>query len=347
MNYFDIIKIDPDSRVHKYRQVVNSITSAIKSGKLKLNQKIPSINWVSEEFYLSRDTVEKAYRILKNNKIIVPVRGKGFYISRVDLSVHMKILFLINKLSPYKMRIYNSFIENIEGDAVVDVLIYHCDELLFCDMLEKNIGTYDYYVIMPHFKNEKLQHISFTNNVVKSLKNIPKEKLVLLDNQVSGVPGIIEIYQDFENDIYLALKSLLPKILKYKRAILVYPQTSIYPYPRRILRGFIKFCGEHDISFELIDEIYDDVILKSGDLFVVIGEDDLVNLVKQVRAEKIVLGKDLGIISYNETPLKELLDIAVISTDFISMGEKAAEMILNHEKGSLKNSFNTINRGSF
>lgn len=346
MDFSKIIKIDPDARIPKYRQVVNSIKDNIILGKLKLNQKIPSINGLSEEFYLSRDTVEKAYGILKANKIILPVRGKGFYISRTDLSVDTKVLFLINKLSAYKMRIYNSFVEKIQGDAGVDLHIYHCDEKIFCDLLEKSLGHYDYYVVMPHFKTDDLKHISYTDCVLESLKKVPKERLVILDNKLAPITGYIEVYQDFENDIYNSLKWFLPKISRYKRLIIVYRAKSVYPYPKRILHGFRKFCVEVDIDFEIIDEIYEDVILKQGDLFIVISESDLVNLVKQVRKKKMQMGKDLGIISYNETPLKELLNIAVVSTDFNAMGEMTAEMILTKTEGSLKNHFSHIDRSS-
>ncbi len=59
-----LIKIDEDSRVPKYKQIVDSILQNIANGNLKINQKIPSINSFSEEFYMSRDTVEKAYKRL-------------------------------------------------------------------------------------------------------------------------------------------------------------------------------------------------------------------------------------------------------------------------------------------
>ncbi|WP_185965281.1 hypothetical protein [Flavobacterium franklandianum] len=43
----------------------------------------------------------------------------------------------------------------------------------------------------------------------------------------------------------------------------------------------------------------------------------------------MVTEKDVGVISYNETPLKALLGITVISTDFKGMGEAAAKIILD------------------
>ncbi|MGB7394523.1 MAG: substrate-binding domain-containing protein, partial [Pricia sp.] len=92
--------------------------------------------------------------------------------------------------------------------------------------------------------------------------------------------------------------------------------------------------------------VFDDIILRKGDLFITIEELDLVNLVNQIRKDEYKIGEDVGVISYNETPLKELLGITVISTDFKAMGATAAEMILNNKKGLVKNPFNFIHRES-
>lgn len=343
----EYIQINENSRIPKYKQIVDSIISNISSGKLQMDDKIPSINQLSEEYYLSRDTVEKAYNILKDKKVITSIRGKGYYITKTKLISKLNVLFLINKLSSYKLRIYNSFVNSIGNNAHTDLHIYHCDETLFLNLLSKNKGAYDYYIIMPHFKTENLRHISFTDQVSKEIKKIPKDKLVIMDNNKLETDGdIIEIHQDFQEDIYGALKEGLIKIKKYSNLILSYPENSMYPYPKRILHGFRKFCVEFNFEFEIIDEIFEDMILKKGDLFITIEESDLVNLVKQVRASKLELGKDIGIISYNDTPLKELLGITVVSTDFVKMGETAAEMILNKKKGNVKNPFNFIDRNS-
>jgi DNA-binding transcriptional regulator YhcF (GntR family) len=347
MNMLKLLKIDEESRVPKYKQIVDSILYNIGNGNLKINEKIPSINNFSEEFYMSRDTVEKAYNILKERKIISSIRGKGYYITRTKLVSKVNILFLFNKLSAYKMKTYNTFINTVGANAHTDLHIYHCDETLFLNLLDKFEGAYDYYVVTTHFKTEDLKHISFTDEAIKAIKKIPKEKLIIMDNIKLGMDGeVIKIYQDFENDIYNALKEGLSKIKKYKRLILVYPEKAVYPYPRRILHGFRKFCTEHNVNFEILNEVYDDMVLKKGDLFITIEESDLVNLVKQIRDSELTLGNEIGIISYNDTPLKELLGITVMSTDFNVMGETAARMILNKEKGEVKIPFNFIERNS-
>ena len=96
MDLLTNIIIDNNSRVPKYKQVMDSILKSINSGNLKLGEKLPSINELSEELLLSRDTVEKAYNILKERKIITSIRGKGYYITRTKLVSKINILFLNN-----------------------------------------------------------------------------------------------------------------------------------------------------------------------------------------------------------------------------------------------------------
>jgi DNA-binding LacI/PurR family transcriptional regulator len=200
---------------------------------------------------------------------------------------------------------------------------------------------------MPHFKNESLKHASYSENVLSAIKQIPSNQLVVIDNNKLEVEGdYVEIYQDFENDIYNALKEGLEKIQNYKNLILAYPEKTLYPYPRRILHGFKKFCIEHALEFEIIEEVVEDMILEKGDLFITIEESDLVSIVKQIRESNLDIGKDIGVISYNDTPLKELLGITVVSTDFKVMGETTGEMIMNHKTGKIKNPFRFIDRHS-
>lgn len=341
------IKINPKSRKPKYLQIVDSIIENIASDNFKIDEKLPSINNFSEEFYLSRDTVEKAYNILKEQKVIVSIKGKGYFVNRTPLIAKTNILFLINKLSNYKMRVYNSFIAHAGAKAHVDLQVYHCDESLFLNLLNKNFGAYDYYVIMPHFKTENLSHVSTTREVEMALSRISSNKLVLLDNNKGpSDDSFLQIYQDFQEDIYNALTEGVEKISGYNKLVLVYPEKSLYPYPKRILHGFRKFCVQNHLDFEIYNEIYDEMILKKGDLFIVIEENDLVNLLKRIREKELVLGKEIGVISYNDTPLKELLGITVISTNFAKMGQNAAEGILNKQGGHFKNEFNFIDRNS-
>lgn len=347
MKKIEYINIDHESRKPKYKQVMDSILSSIKDGTLLMGDRIPSINEASEECLLSRDTVEKAYNLLKELKIIQAVRGKGYYVTKVDLTIKARVLFLINKASTYKMKIYNSFVNQIGSNTHVDLFVYHCEPSVFKNIIKNRVNQYDYYIMMPHFKSEDSQHMGCTDDILKVIHSIPPEKLIVLDRNLAILSEKAgSIHQDFTEDIYTALSSGMEKLKKYKKIILVYPNKAVYPYPKGIVTGFKRFCIHHNIDYELLDEIYDGMELQVGDLYIIIEETDLVSLIKQVREQKLDLGQNFGIISYNETPLKELLGITVITTDFKKMGIEAANMILNKKNIKIKNDFNFIDRFS-
>ena len=77
-------------------------------------------------------------------------------------------------------------------------------------------------------------------------------------------------------------------------------------------------------------------------------EEDLVNLIEKILDQNLVLGKEVGVISYNETSIKKIImnGITTISTDFKMMGEKAAELILNNSTEHIEARFYLTVRNS-
>jgi DNA-binding transcriptional regulator YhcF (GntR family) len=336
-------RIDTDSRTPKYVQVVNVILEDIERGKLNIGDRIPSINETSFDFLLSRDTVEKAYNELKDRGIINSVRGKGFYVSSTNTENKLKVLLLFNKLSSYKKIIYYSLIETLGDNAAVDLHVFHYNKRIFAELIDQNIGKYHYYVIAPHFFDTDNHQESGYDIISK----IPKDKLLIIDRPVKNheneFPGI---FQDFAKDIIQALESGMDNLRKYDRLMLVFPKGDMYP--PEIVDGFKKFCYFHDFKNLVVDGI-DDEPLYERDLYIVIAESDLVNVIKKCREQSLTLGKDIGLISFNETPLKEILadGISTVSTDFINMGRFIALQILDEEdKIPIKNPFQLIVRNS-
>jgi DNA-binding transcriptional regulator YhcF (GntR family) len=341
------IRIDVESRVPKYRQIMNSIIEDIEQGVLRVGERVPSINEISEEYYLSRDTVEKAYNELKKKQIIVSSKGKGYYVARSFIGSRANILFLANKLSSYKLQIYNAFVSAMGTAARVDLSVYHCDPKLFVQTIEEKAGRYDHYVVMPHFKDRHMNHHDAPAEVIEALKKIPENKLMLIDNIIPALPREIPaVYQDFKADLYDALCEGISRLKLYSKLILVFPRNTLYPFPSGICAGFHEFCNTFGFDCEVIDQVYPDMETRRGDAYIVIEENDLVNLVNHVREKELVAGSDVGIVSYNDTPLKALLGITVISTDFHVMGETAAYMVSKGKKEVVKNAFSFINRNS-
>ena len=332
------LRIDHHSEVPKYKQVVNLIISDIESGIFKQGQRIPSINETSEELLLSRDTVEKAYVYLKKKGILSAVRGKGYYVNQTNVYKKLKVALILNKLSNYKRSIYYSFAETLGNKANVDVFIYNYDLTQFAEIIDNHINNYDYYVILPHFKNE-------SEEVVEVIKKIPRERVLLVDRNLKSLNNYPIVYQEYEKDIQTALENGIPLIKKYKKIHLVFPQNQYYP--KYIVRGFQIFCQVNNLGFSVIDQLCEDDV-KKNEAFVLVSDDDLYKFIKISKRKGWQLGNDIGVVAYNDNPVKEILEdgITTISTNHDEIGRRAAKMILTRNFGRIKSPFEFIRRKS-
>ncbi len=332
------IKINHQSEVPKYRQVVNLIISDIESGIFKHGQRIPSINETSEDLLLSRDTVEKAYLHLKKIGVLSSARGKGYYVHQTYINNDIKVALIFNKLSNYKRNLYYSFIKTLGGKAAVDVFIYNYDLQQFANIVENNISKYDYFVILPHFKNDD-------DGVIKVIQSIPRGKVLLVDRNLETLKNYPIVYQEYEKDIQAALAEGIDLIRKYKQINLVFPFDQYYS--KSILRGFQIFCQVNELKFSVIDQLNSTDVIK-GEAYVIITDDDLYRFIKICRIEKWKLGVDIGVVAYNDNPVKEILEegITTITTNHDEIGRIAAEMILLKKFSRIKSPFEFIRRNS-
>ncbi len=335
LNY---LKIDAESEVPKYRQVVDLFVSDIEAGIFKHGQRIPSINETSEELLLSRDTVEKAYLYMKKKGIVVAVRGKGYYINQTNVGKKLKICLIFNKLSNYKRSIYYSFVKTMGPKASVDVFIYNYDPEEFESIIRNNLSNYDYFVILPHFRNEN-------TNIAEVVKLIPREKVLIVDRFSEELKEYPVVYQEYDKDIQTALSCALDLLKKYKRLNLIFPQTEYYP--AYIVRGFRIFCQVNGFEYAITDGMENTEIQK-GEAYIVISDDDLYTFIRRIKQMNLTPGKDCGVVSYNENQVKEILcdGITTISTNHEEIGQLAAQMILSGKFEQIKSPFQLIRRNS-
>ncbi len=324
-------EINNNSKTPKYLQLVNLIIQDIKDGTLKIGARLPSINEISVEYYLSRDTVEKALKELRNRGIITSVKRRGYYISKTDFDHKTKIAFITNSITDYKRNIYEAFTREIGENALVDVYVYDYDIKKFEFVILSHINDYDHFLVIPFFKNQ--QHYQ---KAAAMLNDYPDNKLIILDNYLEGIrPVCSSVTQNFELDIREALNSLNDHISKYTKQYLLYPPDSIHP--KEVVKGFEVFCRIYDYDYEVLSNLDASSIHTDGH-YILLDDQHLVETIEIIRQKNLLLGKEVGLISYNETPLKRILagGITVISTDWHAMGKKAAELILQHYSGNQK-----------
>ena len=320
---FKLIHLDDHSATPKYQQLANSVIHAIEKKQLGKDTIMPSINELSFEFQISRDTAEKGYKHLKNIGVLGSVPGKGFFIKSTQVNQKIKIFLLFNKLSAHKKIIYDSIVSSLAGQASVDFYIYNNDFALFHNLLLSKQDEYTHYVIIPHF-NEGGE------NAAEIINRLDKDKLILLDKLVPGVEGKYgAVFENFEKDIYQALEQALPRLEKYQTLKIIFPEQTYHP--QEILKGFLQFCQEYAFGYQVVRNIQDEPIAP-GEVYINLMESDLVILIERILSLKLKVGADVGVISYNETPLKKIIldGITTISSDFQMMGEKTARLIMQH-----------------
>ena len=329
-----LISVDAHLGAPKYRQIVTSVEEGLMNGLLKKGDKLPSINSIRNKFSLSRDTVLMAFSELKARGIVESVSGKGYYIKSDNIKIKQKIFVLFDELNAFKEDLYNSFLENLQEDIQVDIFFHHFSFEVFSKHIYDSVGNYNHYVIMP-------ANLPHTNTVIEKL---PNEKVFILDQTHEELKHYPSIHQNFQNDIYKSLKQALPRLGKYDKLVLLFPDSK---QPLGMLNGFQKFRKETQFNHEVIKTL-EGRNLQKGEAYLILDDRDLIVLIKKIKETNLEIGKDIGIISYNDTLLKEIVEggITTISTDFKLMGKRLAEMIAKNERLQIENPNALIVRNS-
>ncbi len=328
------IQIDDSLGVPKYRQIINSIYAAISSGELKLGDKIPSLNQICTEFELSRDTVMVAFNELKAKGIINSIPGKGYYINSVEINVDQKIFLLFDELNTFKEDLYTSFLNSLDNKSNVDIYFHHFNYQVFKNLIAESNGKYTSYVIMP----------ATFDDTVDVIGKLPKDKVYILDRLKEDLTDYPVVYQDFEKDVYDSLIEGYDLLRKYNELIMIFPGGK---EPEGRMIGFQRFCKEKGFKSEIIRNLTNKE-MKAGEVYFVPSDRNLVRLVKMAAEKNLQLGKDVGIVSFNDTVLKEVVagGITTISTDFQLMGQTLARMIQERSAEKIRNHSALIQRNS-
>jgi DNA-binding LacI/PurR family transcriptional regulator len=222
--------------------------------------------------------------------------------------------------------------------ASVDVFIYNYDLDEFEAIINNNLNNYDYFVILPHFRNENA-------DLSRVIRKIPEGKVLIVDRFLDELKEYPVVYQEYDKDIQSALACGLDLLKKYNRLNLVFPQAEYYP--PYIVRGFKIFCQVHGFSSSIIDRM-EATEINEGEAYIIVSDEDLSSFIRRIKTKNWTLGKECGVVAYNENQVKEILcdGITTISTSHEEIGQLAAQMILTKKFERIKSPFQFIRRNS-
>jgi len=314
--------------------IVHYIEGLIRSGELTIGDRLPSVNALKIRFGYSRSTVFLAMEDLRSRGIIEGEERYGNYVSSNRIEVQEKILLLFNEFNAFKEDLYNSFVEAMGSSASIDIMFHNYNRHVFETLLSNANGKYTTYVVMPG-KMEGLGPLFDNLN----------GRVILADHFAADINGHYpSVGQDFAQDTYDGLCAELQQFKRYHTLVLV-QHAEKEPVER--YDGILRFCEDYGFQSHYVPSMKDEKI-RMGELYLTADDRELVYLLKKAEKQNLDVGKDFGIISYNETPLKEVLSggITTLSTDFCQMGRTLAQLILSGEDRTVVNPSRLILRKS-
>lgn len=291
---------------------MNAINDALSNNSLTSGDALPSVNSICSSYNLSRDTVFKAYSILKENKVIESVPNKGYYVTNDT----RKVLLVLDTFKAYKEVLYHSFVNNLPKNVIVDVQFHHYNIHNFKTILHNGKGKYYKFVVM-----------SFNHKEIPSvLSEFDSDKLLLIDWNIHSKASNNFVFQDFGKAFYEALKEAIEPFKKYKKLVFVYP--TFTNHPTETLSYFKTFCDTFHFKYRIITNANEFTVTK-GEAYISVSDRILGMFLEQCRTKGYEPGTDVGFLSYNETPMKQFIykGISVVSTNFQELGAKAADFI--------------------
>jgi len=309
-----------ESRLPRYQQVANAILNDIEKGILTQGDRLPSINEACAEWYLSKDSIKRAYETLCQSGFITSVHRRGFFIAGSPKRHALRVLMVAGQLTDCVKQLHDAITTNLGREVIVDICSYNYQRHLLCQVLTKHLGDYHYFVLMPHL-------IGQDPATLQCLRNVPGKQLILIGHQWQEVlQHGHHLRYGGETALFEALHNQLPALRKYTRLNLVLPEHDCFD--AESIRAFRRFCTAYEFDFNLLDELTE-TDLKPRQAYFVADGLHLSTLVDYCQRNGLRLGEHVGVVSFLETDFTRLLagGVSVIAHPSAEVGRLVAQIL--------------------
>ncbi len=134
-----MIDIDTTSSTPIYVQIVNSIKEGILKGLFEPGEKLPSVRDMAKMMTLNPNTVQKAYKELEREKVVVTIQGRGTFIS--EEYKPRKDEHKLNEVKEiFKKGIVEAFYMGFNKEELIKLIRNLIDEMEGFDSNDRNKG---------------------------------------------------------------------------------------------------------------------------------------------------------------------------------------------------------------
>ena len=315
-----VTALEAISTLSKHERIVKGIIHAIEDGIVAKGDILPSVNQMVGELGFARKTIVKAYTELKDRGIIESRHRLGYFVSTEDTQQQVKLALLLYTFHPFQEVFYNTLREDLGKRAQVDVFCHHNNITVFEAIFSNIAAQYGMYLISP------IQH----PRAKQLMRSISPNKLLVIDRYDLPGPEYPYVGQRFQEPMYRTLVDLKDTLSQYQKLILFFHPNA--DYPPGILHAFVRFLEDHQMTGE-VQSHYRTGTVEKRTAYITVGDADLWSLLKDCKNQHIEIGHKVGILSHNDSPIKEIIvdGVTTFSTDFEAMAHRAAQFVLDRQ----------------
>jgi len=334
-----VTKIDLLNPASLAVQVRRAIQRNIKSGKYKVDEKLPSERELAEIYQVSRMTVRESMVALTQQGVLVRRVGKGSFIA-----------------DPNRRQNFGKKLSHIIGLAVFDI------GLIIDPYFSKIISGIS---TVLNDKGYRLQWTTAKENIsgkkrefffITQAKNKHMDGLLILDQYIAdakileleatGIPFVLidrsikdresqAVLVDNEKGIFEATKHLIEK--GHKEIVFILESRKYYK-SREMLKGHKRALKKYNLSYNdaLVQEVnnvdIEKLLNSPSQPTAIVSSSDKVALImlQMVKGKGLKVPDDIAITGYNDEPISSATDpqLTTMQVPLEEMGEKAVELLL-------------------
>ncbi|WAC39798.1 GntR family transcriptional regulator [Pedobacter sp. SL55] len=316
-----INSLDKLQSLSKHEKIVQGILDAINNDELQLNDPLPSVNKMIGGLGFARETIVRAYKDLIERGIIASKNRKGYFVINGNIRQQQKIAMVLYAFDTFQEALFKSFKAVVGEEVQIDLFFHHNNSDVFEAIFNQIAGNYSLYIVAP-IANDRIE---------KLLLNIPVFKLLIIDRYIHLSDDHSYVVQEFEKPAYEIFQKLKDKFSKYEEIVFFFRENTAEP--NEIVNAFNRFLKDSGLKGR-IESSYKVGSIEKNKVYFTIHNPELYSILKDVMKNDWELGKDLAVLSHNDDIVKEIISggITTFSTDFVRMGEIAANYAIERNK---------------
>ncbi len=321
----------------KIQQVVDFLTSRIRSGELRPGDRLGTIRHFAKEFEVSNKTIECAFARMEAEKLVVREAGRGCFVAQPEASFQRKVGLVAS-------------LPDMDAHSELPVIFQWYASEKSCLSSAFHVSSVsklpDQLRLFLETKPDAVMIKGISIFPIELLDEFPETtKIIFIDNYefADRIGNASYILSDFAMGGRMGVEALLAQD-KRKIAILSYAMDFPEQNSARFYAGAVNALAEAGLephSFTDTDKTNEDywkhfLTNNPPDGIIAISDCRTLPVMRMARKLGISIPEDIAVIGYNNTPHAHAWDMTSISNNYEIMVREAFKAIDSDQPVNMK-----------